>query len=177
MVAQGEFLEMLWQACTLSKPYTAYMVYQFKIWFATPYQTASTCPPVLCPPFPLLSVPPVPLSCFPILCPLVLGPSPPLVPIFSVSLFPGPKRSELQRMEQFKNEAEEQPPSRAPASQPFGLGGLGMMSRLPGREGTLTPRVCPCLPEGACPMRESKSRTSATWRSSPFPTKPLEGSR
>ena len=42
-------------------------------------------------------------------------------------------------MEQFKNEAEEQPPSRPPASQTFGLGGLGMMSRLPGRGRNVDP--------------------------------------
>ena len=51
-------------------------------------------------------------------------------------------------MEQFKNEAEEQPPSRAPASQPFGLGGLGMMSRLPGRGRNIDPEGMPLSPRG-----------------------------
>lgn len=39
----------------------------------------------------------------------------------------------MERMEQFKNQAEDQPASRSTANPPFGgLGGIGMM-RLPGR--------------------------------------------
>lgn len=52
----------------------------------------------------------------------------PWVVICTVVIALGPGRREMERMEKFKNQAEDQP-----ANPPFGgLGGIGMM-RLPGR--------------------------------------------
>lgn len=57
----------------------------------------------------------------------------PWVVICMVVIALGPGRREMERMEKFKNQAEDQPASRSSANPPFGgLGGIGMM-RLPGR--------------------------------------------